>query len=146
MRIKIAKRVPKQKRAQKAVSKIALAVQTEHARVVVAVCVVAAVFISASQGMLTPVFAHVLKDTTSVVRTHGFMTMVPPRRRSACSAAFGEVAEWRIRRNLQLSPLRQMIHRRARSAHTRLLTFPCPPSFPMLPQRDAIVFTQGRFD
>lgn len=49
----------------------------EHVRTVVAVCVVATLCMSASQGMHIPVFAHLLKETSSGVKALGFMTMVP---------------------------------------------------------------------
>jgi MFS family permease len=67
----------RQKIVYKSVSKTRPAVKAEQAQAVVVVFVLSALFMSTSLGMVTPVFAHLLKETSSGVRALGFMTMVP---------------------------------------------------------------------
>jgi DHA1 family quinolone resistance protein-like MFS transporter len=58
-------------------SKIEPVVTAEQARTVVAVFVLSALCMSACLGMVAPVFAHLLKETSSGIRALGFMMMVP---------------------------------------------------------------------
>src|SRR5262249_11978849 len=67
----------RQKIVRKVVSKTNPSVKAEQAQTVVVVFVISALFMSISFGMLAPVFAHLLKETPSGVRTLSFMTMVP---------------------------------------------------------------------
>jgi MFS family permease len=67
----------RQKIVYKAVSKTKPAVKGEQAQTVVVVFVLSALFMSTSLGMVAPVFAHLLKETSSGVKTLSFMTMVP---------------------------------------------------------------------
>lgn len=66
-----------QKIVYESVSKTGQVVKAKQAQTVVAVFVLSALLMSISLGMVAPVFAHMLKETSSGVRTLGFMTMVP---------------------------------------------------------------------
>lgn len=69
--------VSRQEEIYNLVPKIRPAVKAEQARTVLAVFVLSALFLSTSLGIVTPVFAHLFKETSSGARTLGFMTLVP---------------------------------------------------------------------